>query len=56
MIAPTGCPALVLFSGHSDPARHAPLGPRVHTLQRDTLDALAVGDVMAECEKILGGG
>jgi ADP-heptose:LPS heptosyltransferase len=32
VIAPTGCPTWVLFSDHSDPVRHKPLGPRVRVI------------------------
>jgi len=37
LIAPTGCPTIVLFSGKSNPARHAPMGRNVITLQKDNL-------------------
>lgn len=40
VIAPTGCRTVVLFSRHSNPARHAPLGPDVRTLQQDELAML----------------
>lgn len=40
MIAPTGCPSLVLFSKNSNPQRHAPRGPQVKTHQVDNLDML----------------
>ncbi len=45
MIAPTGCPCLVLFSASSNPLRHAPLGQCVNTLQKDDLSALGVNEV-----------
>lgn len=45
MIAPTGCPSLVLFSQHSNPQRHAPRGPAVKTHQVDDLATLRVEDV-----------
>lgn len=45
MIAPTGCPSLVLFSRHSNPERHAPLGENVTTLFKENLDDLAPEDV-----------
>ncbi len=32
VIAPTGCPTFVLFSSHSDPVRHRPMGPRVRVV------------------------
>lgn len=41
MIAPTGCPCLVLFSAASNPQRHAPLGPKVLTIQKGPLATLA---------------
>jgi len=46
MIAPTGCPSLVLFSKGSDPVRHAPKGKKVISLQRETLDDLSVDEVI----------
>lgn len=45
MIAPTGCPSLVLFSKHSNPVRHAPCGPIVKTHQVEDLSTLSVDDV-----------
>ena len=45
MIAPTGCPSLVLFSRHSTPHRHAPQGAHVKTHQVDELKDLKVSDV-----------
>jgi ADP-heptose:LPS heptosyltransferase len=45
LIAPTGCPSIVLFSKNSNPARHAPMGARVITLQKDRLEDLATEDV-----------
>ncbi len=46
MIAPTGCPSLVLFSSHSDPVRHAPKGPNVKIIQSAPLDALKAESVL----------
>lgn len=46
LIGPTGCPSLVLFSQFSDPARHAPLGDNVETLQVEALDRLATRRVV----------
>lgn len=40
MIAPTGCPSIVLFSQDSNPKRHAPKGHSVVTIQKDTLEDL----------------
>lgn len=37
MIGPTGCPSLVLFSSHSDPKRHAPVGNNIAVMQEDEL-------------------
>lgn len=45
LIAPTGCPSLVLFSKHSQPQRHAPCGPVVKTHQVDDLQNLSIRDV-----------
>lgn len=47
MIAPTACPTLVLFSGRSNPKRHAPLGQNVKTLQHDNIDMVTCDDVYA---------
>lgn len=46
IIAPTGCHTFVLFSKHSNPTRHAPLGHNVHTIQVDDLDELAIETVI----------
>ncbi len=40
IIAATGCPTIVLFSGHSQPHRHAPKGRDVVTLQKNDLSEL----------------
>lgn len=40
MIAPTGCPSIVLFSKDSNPKRHAPKGHDVVTIQKDNLEDL----------------
>lgn len=40
LIAPTGCASFVLFSGKTDPKRHAPMGRNVITLQKENLDDL----------------
>lgn len=42
MIAPTGCPSVILFSKHSNPIRHAPKGPRVKTLQVDDMEEMSL--------------
>lgn len=46
LIAPTGCPCLVLFSASSDPVRHRPLGANVRTLQVDRLEDLTAETVI----------
>lgn len=46
MIGVTGCPALVLFSAHSNPVRHAPKGKGVAVLQEDNLENLSVEAVL----------
>lgn len=45
LLAASGCPSLVLFSGASDPALCAPRGAHVTILRRDNLAALAVNEV-----------
>lgn len=52
MIAPTGCHTIVLFSKHSNPVRHAPLGDHVYTIQVDALDDLSPNDVLAKISQI----
>lgn len=42
IIAPTGCPSVILFSKHSNPVRHAPKGNKVKTLQVDDMDDMSV--------------
>ncbi len=41
LIAATGCPSYVLFSRHSNPARHAPIGAHVKTIQANDLADLS---------------
>jgi ADP-heptose:LPS heptosyltransferase len=53
MIGPTGCPCLVLFSGHSNPKRHAPKGNHVVTLQKENLEELKVETVWRNLESCL---
>lgn len=48
LIAPTRCPTIVLFSKHSDPARHAPQGVRVRTIQVDDLETLGIDDLLQQ--------
>ena len=45
IIAPTGCPSVILFSKHSNPVRHAPKGNRVKTLQVDDMEDMSLGMV-----------
>lgn len=45
LIAPTGCKSIVLFSKHSNPKRHAPLGQHVITLQKNALEDLSADEV-----------
>lgn len=45
LIAPTGCRSIILFSKHSNPVRHAPLGQHVITMQKPTLSDLSVDEV-----------
>jgi ADP-heptose:LPS heptosyltransferase len=47
LIATAGCPALVLFSSASDPARCAPRGRDVRVLRRPGLGSLEVASVLA---------
>ncbi|MCI5060144.1 MAG: glycosyltransferase family 9 protein [Alphaproteobacteria bacterium] len=46
MIGPTGCKTFVLFSAHSKPHRHAPLGENVQTIQKSNLENLSVERVL----------
>lgn len=46
VIAATGCPSVVLFSGASDPARSAPAG-KVTSLRHEKLAELSVDQVLA---------
>ena len=48
LIATAGCPTVTLFSGDSDPARCAPVGPLTRVLRRDDLSQLSVEAVLAE--------
>lgn len=48
LIAPTGCPSWVLFSGHSNPVRHAPKGPAVTAIRRDELTDLKIWEVVEQ--------
>lgn len=46
LIAATGCPSLSLFSGKTNPVKHAPKGANVTILQENTLTDLAVNTVI----------
>lgn len=46
MIAPTGCPSVILFSRFSNPVRHAPKGDAMHVMASPDLAALSVDDVL----------
>jgi ADP-heptose:LPS heptosyltransferase len=48
MIAPTAIPTLVLFSQHSNPKRHAPIGAHVKTIREDNLKDLSPQTVWNE--------
>ena len=47
MIAPTGCPSLVLFSGLTNPVRHRPAGANVRTLQQKNIADLTPAMVLS---------
>lgn len=53
MIAPTGCPSVILFSRFSNPARHAPKGSALHIMQSPDLGALCVDDVLKTLSEVL---
>lgn len=55
MIAPTGCPSLILFSSDSKPERHAPIGLCVQTLQENDLNDLSVEDVYTTFSPLVSG-
>lgn len=40
LIAPTGCPSIILFSQNTNPKKHAPMGGNVITLQKNSLEEL----------------
>lgn len=46
IIGPTNCPSIILFSGHSDPKRHAPLGDNVQTIQKDEIADISVDQIL----------
>jgi ADP-heptose:LPS heptosyltransferase len=53
LIAATGCPSLVLFSGASNPGIVAPRGACVRTLQRDPLSALPLEEMVGAWRDML---
>ncbi len=48
LIAATSCPCVVLFSGHSDPVRHAPKGMNVKVMMQKRLEDLKPEAVLKE--------
>lgn len=53
IIGVTACPTIALFSGHSAPIRHAPLGDKVITIQEENIKEITVETVIKTLEKIL---
>lgn len=53
MIAPTGCPSVILFSRFSNPVRHAPKGDALHVMQSTDLSALPVDDVLKTLSRVM---
>ncbi len=53
MIGPTGCPCLALFSGQSQPKRHAPKGENVITLQQSVISDIQIEDVKEKLDTII---
>ncbi len=53
MIAPTGCPTVILFSKFSNPVRHAPKGDALVTLQSPDLNDLSVETVLDKIGAIM---
>ncbi len=51
IIGPTGCPSIVLFSGSSNPNKHAPIGAQIKTIQKGNIADIALSDVLKEIEK-----
>lgn len=46
LIAMTGCPSLVLFSGETNPELSAPKGKAVTVIQSDPIESISLDDVM----------
>lgn len=53
LIAATGAPTLVLFSGESDPALCAPRGRAVEVLRRERLAELSAQEVIAVADRLI---
>ncbi len=53
IIGAAGCPCIALFSSSSDPAKHAPRGGDVFTIQRDDLNMLEVDEVFEIAKNIV---
>lgn len=53
LIAATGCPTLSLFSGQTNPKKHAPRGENVTILQSNNIDNLKPDEVAKTLHKIL---
>lgn len=51
MIGPTGCKTITLFSGHSTPKHHAPLGKNVTTIQKENISDISIEDIMHALDK-----
>lgn len=47
IIAQSGCPSIVLFSGKTDPKRHGPVGRNIVTIQKEDLKDLSAKEVIA---------
>lgn len=52
LIAPTGCPCVVLFGGKTNPEKHGPLGTHVSTIQEHVIADIDVSRVLDTLEKI----
>lgn len=53
LIAATGRPCISLFSGHTNPVKHAPKGDNITVLQEDNLDNMPPETVIATVHKLL---
>ncbi len=52
LIAPTGCPSLVLFGGATNPQKHGPLGAHVTTIQEHVIEDINAASVLNTLKKI----